>query len=362
MRSKNHMDTAILCSGIALGVYVPGLLLRDALEPDRKAEIFVLENLFPNNYKDDILRNKEAFHSNMRIAKKGHQKATDLSNHCSRERLEELFQYWISKEMREFILISGYWQAIMEQFAKIYPQYQINIACIHMDAGMANSWSNSNNVNLSWNHYRLFDGENSKINFTISQKSNIKPFREREDRILLHGGGWGMGDYEDVVRCLLNNNVMINHVMYYRKEYKKILKENLKILYLDEEWKPWERGKDGEYTYPRMAELRGEKEINISRNDLYGSVKAIVSKPGGGTLLDSLEYQIPIVFAGSLGYWEEKNAELWIDLGFGMWFDEWTRKGFSFLVLEEMHERIMKEKKVIPLLEEVIKWNSLKQQ
>ncbi len=362
MDTKRYINTAILCSGIALGVYIPGLLLRDALEPDIKAEIFVLENLFPENLQDNIIRNKEAFHSSMRIATKGHQKVTDLSSNCSDKELERLFDYWVNKEIQEFILISGYWQAIIEKFKTIYPNYQINVECIHMDAVMANSWSNSKNTKLSCNHYQLFDGENNKINFTISQKSNVKLFKEREDRVLLHGGGWGMGDYEEAIRCLLDRNLMINRVIYYKKEHKNLLNQSLVLLYLDEEWKPWVRNKDGEYTYPRMIELKEKKEMNISRDSLYGNVKAIVSKPGGGTLLDSLEYQIPIIFVGSLGYWEEKNAELWIDLGLGMWFDEWKQKDFSFLVLEETHERIKKMKAKIPLLEEVIKCNSQKQQ
>lgn len=56
------MKIAILCSGVALGVYIPGLYLCGRLrEKGTCANVFVLENLFLDEKKAESARIKPPF-------------------------------------------------------------------------------------------------------------------------------------------------------------------------------------------------------------------------------------------------------------------------------------------------------------
>jgi hypothetical protein len=68
---------------------------------------------------------------------------------------------------------------------------------------------------------------------------------------------------------------------------------------------------------------------------------AVVSKPGGGTLLDSLAAATPIVLLAPWGEPEAKNGALWEELGFGIDYHRWRRTGFDQGVLMKLHDRLL---------------------
>jgi UDP-N-acetylglucosamine:LPS N-acetylglucosamine transferase len=83
---------------------------------------------------------------------------------------------------------------------------------------------------------------------------------------------------------------------------------------------------------------------------------AVVSKPGGGTLLDSLAAATPIVLLTPWGEPEAKNGALWEELGFGIDFQRWRETGFDHRVLEDLHHRLLeaREHDIEPLVAEAV--------
>jgi UDP-N-acetylglucosamine:LPS N-acetylglucosamine transferase len=70
--------------------------------------------------------------------------------------------------------------------------------------------------------------------------------------------------------------------------------------------------------------------------------KAIVSKPGGGTLIDSLSSATPVILLEPYGNAEEKNGELWRHLGFGVPFATWQASGYDEATLARLHASLLR--------------------
>ena len=75
---------------------------------------------------------------------------------------------------------------------------------------------------------------------------------------------------------------------------------------------------------------------------MIARARAVVSKPGGCTLIDSLASGTPVILLEAYGYAERSNAEVWIALGYGITFEAWRESGFSIDVLQRLHENLRK--------------------
>ena len=105
----------ILCSGVALGVYVPALLVNHQLRARGAAtEVVVLESLFTAEKQARILQNKAAFHRDFAVAKMGQRMARDVRPNLDAQRVERLYQGWVAEERRLFIVFSGFWMPLLE--------------------------------------------------------------------------------------------------------------------------------------------------------------------------------------------------------------------------------------------------------
>ena len=107
-------------------------------------------------------------------------------------------------------------------------------------------------------------------------------------------------------------------------------------------------GPDGKLLFPPFGQVgRSIPERFNSRyeyHDFYDLASrdlAIVSKPGGATLLDSLSSATPLVFTDPFGDYEEKNAKLWEHLGFGIPFSEWRDSSFSEECIYRLHLNLL---------------------
>lgn len=83
----------ILGSGVALGVYVPPLLLKQCWETKYRVEFEVIETLFLDSKLEKIIYNKKEFHYNSRIAIKAHQKKITYDNCYDREKILKTFNF-----------------------------------------------------------------------------------------------------------------------------------------------------------------------------------------------------------------------------------------------------------------------------
>ena len=60
------------------------------------------------------------------------------------------------------------------------------------------------------------------------------------------------------------------------------------------------------------------------------------------TLVDSLASATPLVYLEPFGRHEEKNAELWMHLGFGISYSDWKAVDYSMETLEGLHRNLLK--------------------
>ena len=82
--------------------------------------------------------------------------------------------------------------------------------------------------------------------------------------------------------------------------------------------------------------------------ELVRGAVAVVSKPGGATLLESFETATPLVFLAPYGAHEAENQGLWEHLGFGLSLEAWRGSGYSLEVLERLHANLLEARRDAP--------------
>lgn len=330
MMTDNNIT--ILGSGIALGVYIPALRLRDLLKSKGYAvQVIILEQLFGSDVLKKLDINKKMFHNNFRIAEKAHQIAGDMSAYCVDELKEKLFLTWKKEKIRKFIVFSGYWMPLIDDFSKVN-KLELIVDCIHMDAVMSNSWKGQKELLGNANQIWPFDFDNNLVSSFIPYNNKISCASEGQGQLVLHGGGWGMGLLKDAYVQVSKKDYNIFRVAYNNDEYEQFLNETDNVYYMDACWKPWENLK-----YPPIYKGRSESSLD----EMLAENIAIISKPGGGTLMDSISLGKPIVFLSPLSDYEKKNAELWERLRFGISLEKWRETGYSMNILQEMKNNLL---------------------
>ncbi|NEA33883.1 hypothetical protein [Streptomyces sp. SID13031] len=330
----------ILTSGVALGVHVPGLLLADRLkEQGGTANVSVLERLLPADTLATTARSRQAFHRNFRIALAGQKLARDASVSTEEAAVEALLDSWHGRVVSRFVVFSGFWLPLVERYVAQYGEVPVDVC--HVDSVQSPSFDKAGPTSLPVQHIWLADADNLTIpcSIPVSREQPV-PWKDRDQRLLVHGGGWGMGTYRERADDLLQAGFELDMVAY---EDRDLSTEGVRYFMIDPDWHPWLD--DG---YPPFGEVvAGNQTAFHQRTGHHGSFDlcrqalATVSKPGGGTLLDSLWSATPAVLLEPFGAHEQRNADLWIELGFGVAFEQWQQKGFAVEVLEELHEALV---------------------
>lgn len=345
-----NQTVSILCSGMGLGVYIPSLLIHQQLsQRGIKSEIFVIEEYFKEDNLEKLKKNKKAFHDSFKVAVMGHKIAKgDIINNLKDNNINDLINNWEKEGRSKFIMMSGHWYKILENYINQVGQDDIIIEAVRMDNGVTPSWKNFKNEKRYFNEIWLFN-KHLKYSITVNDKELI-PFDKRQNRFLIHGGGWGMGTYQSKVKELNKKGLSLDIVAYRDNEIEDTYKEN-KYYLMDPDWSPWKRNNEGKYEFPYMYEIKeGKQRIPLkSKNyhaiyDVCMNCKGIISKPGGGTLLDSLDAGTPLIFIESIAKHEEANADLWVNLGFGVYYNQWVKSGFSIELLKKLHNNIINKR------------------
>jgi UDP-N-acetylglucosamine:LPS N-acetylglucosamine transferase len=121
---------------------------------------------------------------------------------------------------------------------------------------------------------------------------------------------------------------------------------------MDPAWTAWKKNIHNRHEYPPFSEIK-EGETVVFKNkeeyhdlfDISREAKAIIGKPGAGTLIDSFGAATPLIMLEPFGEHERKSSELWRSAGFGISYDEWKTSGFDQIILEEMHSNILEKRK-----------------
>lgn len=347
---------ALLSSGIGLGVYNPALILHKQLQ--RKgilSELLVIESFFTDDKIAKLAENRRSFHNNFKIAVTAMRMAKGgVESNIDEIKMKNLIDSWSQDNRKIFIILSGHWTNIVNEYIsqKISADTAWNnfyIDTLNLDYGIAPSWKNYNNEKQYFNDIRFFGTPDKKMEFRLSVGSEgVIPFNDREERFLIHGGGWGLGENADKIEEMNDKNILLDIVVYGKAELNSRTSKNQYYL-MDLDWNPWVKGKDGEHEFPLTYMITPSGDQLEIKFDDYQAVyslcrknKGIISKPGGGTLLDSLSSATPVIFTEALSRHEKENAKMWENLGFGITYDEWKESGFSMTVLEKLHRNIIK--------------------
>ncbi|MET1074632.1 MAG: hypothetical protein ABWY11_18440 [Umezawaea sp.] len=331
----------ILTSGVALGVHVPGLLLADRLrEQGVDVTVSVLERLLPEDKLRTTAGMKVAFHRDFRLARAGQRVASDPVAAVDPAAVSSLRARWRAEQVRQFVVFSGFWLRLVERYLSTCP-VRPRVDVCHVDSVLSPSFRRAPDVGARPIWLAHADSGRVPCRIPVSRRPPL-PWRDRADRLLVHGGGWGMGTYREQVEGLRAQGFGLDVIAY---EPADVSDQDAGVRYhmMDPDWHPWHD--DG---YPPFGEVTPGAAPEFRRStghhgsfDLCRRALAVISKPGGGTLLDSLWSATPVVFLDPFGDHERRNADLWRGLGLGLSFVDWKASGFDVGLLGEAHEALL---------------------
>lgn len=344
---------SILCSGVALGVYVPGLLLGESIARNGgDYDAFVLESLFSEDKLEMVLRNKKAFHASFRVALTGQKIPNNIGSSIDEKKKSLLFRRWQEEGRHKFIVFTGFWLNLLEEYLALagITREKAQITIFHMDAELSVSWRAAKEKLMEYPNVWIFSGEENKINGRIAVEDDcVVPFYERGERYVIHGGGWGMGTYRGQMSTIHEHNLPMDLILYDDDEYMEN-EPQIRQYLLDPSWRPWETDSQGRLQFPRFARVLDKDRLEYFSQSNHGifhlikNSRAIISKPGGGTLLDSFAAATPVIFLESFGKYEDENSRLWQELGYGITLEHFINQGCRMQLLKEMHDRIMHDR------------------
>ncbi|MBR0418674.1 MAG: hypothetical protein IJI66_05860 [Erysipelotrichaceae bacterium] len=342
----------ILGSGIALGVFVPALSLKLQLENEgHRADLLCVEELYSG--KDDVMEEtRKSFHKDFRLAQLSYRLPTRNKAAVDPQVAEEFLKRMSDELYDAAITFSGFWADLLNGLIGSCAHYNGKVFAIHMDASRSLSWKgvDTSKIKEIW-LYRL---DNKNISYTLEKAITDKT---QPDRILVHGGGWGLGEYREKIKILNELGYLLDIVIYQDDELDEADEINSYYL-LDPKWKPYH----GENEFPRLLKYQNDewidfvedrKKINPLRELIKRNI-AILSKPGGGTIYDSLVTGTPLIFSDELATYEADNRKLWEEKGFGIGFEDFILKSERDLLLKEMRDSLRDCASALPIVAEIL--------
>ena len=354
----------ILTSAVGLGAYVAALLhhalLRDA---GYRVDVEVIEGWFTDDHIERHLMHQKAFHRDFRLALAGRRMAGSVEGRLDDERINRLLTTWRRDGRTRFLVWSGYWLPVLERFTASVPDARIELDFCFSDAIESDSFRVHREPTgvvrreaWLWNWRRRALGRRLPVPAGAPLR-----FAERAPRLVAHGGGWGLGTYTDVLTELSLAGYALDVLGPSSpdwegrgprdRRYVRTPSGTLGYATRGGPHLPAARGGSPRRRGALPVELRfPAAHVNIRE------AMAVVSKPGGGTLLDSLAAATPIVLLAPWGQPEAKNGALWEELGFGIDFQRWRKTGFDHRVLEDLHHRLLEagEQDIDPLVAEAV--------
>jgi hypothetical protein len=344
----------VLGSGVALGVYVPALLTaRQLARHGVEAEALVIESLYTAAGLDMLERYRRAYHRDFSLALMGHRMTRDVRPSLDEGAVTALLRRWQAEGRRCFSVWSGFWLPVLDRYRREGAPGALAVDLCRIDAEVSATFriyqdlcdalaGEAREVWLwSWERKGLVH----QLPVTAPSDPPVVPWSEREDRLVVHGGGWGIGTYLDRVPELESTGLALDVVIHDAAEVDGG-RNGRRYFQVDPAWRAWQDERCGFPPFGEVGEAAGaaafhRREERHEIYDLLRGSRAIVSKPGGGTLIDSLAAATPLVLLEPYGYAEEANAKIWEHLGFGISYAAWKESGFSSGLLERLHHNLL---------------------
>ncbi|MNC06644.1 hypothetical protein D3C75_541620 [compost metagenome] len=181
------------------------------------------------------------------------------------------------------------------------------------------------------------------------------PASARNGRLVVHGGGWGIGTFREKLDVLESAGYELDIAAYSHEEIGEAICGR-RYYMNDPEWRTWLRNSSGQYIFPPFAEVTRDQANHFPPCDhyqegMYGVIRqasAVISKPGGGALIDSLASGTPLVLLDPFGPHEKINSDLWVKLGFGIRYDQWAETGFERGELRKLSDNLQSARSRYP--------------
>lgn len=351
----NSSSVTLLASGNSLGAYIPAMHLYTYLQSKGVGtEVHVLENLYHEEVRHKIRFTKQAFHADFSFARMGHKLAKPVDSSLDEVAVEGLLNRWKGSGVSRFAVFTGFWLPILERY-KAAVGGRLDIRLIRLDAWDTPSFKVHKQLYPSYDNVWFY--EPSKLSpgsYIASNEAEPLPYAQRAGRILIHGGGWGIGTYAGTISELRKLGHGLDVIVY---DPSEVAEDDGVTRYFGTKasWDPWRRDTQGRHTFPPMIRYIREdgvlREFPLGDYSAYTSLMrncaAVISKPGGATLNDSLSFGIPFVMLEPFGDHELHNAAYWESCGFGIRFAEWKAQGFSEHHLEGICRRLLEHRSKI---------------
>lgn len=345
----------LLASGFGLGFYVPALLIRNRLERRGvDCETVVLEHYFQSEKKRKIPESRKAYRDDFATALVAQRLPMDVRDSFDPGAIEDLLDRWEREERRDFIVLSGHWVHVLKSYERrLSDRNSLRVDLVYMDSEPSPSWRSVSRLVPDYadgyREIRLFDADRAAVPYRLPIGAEEPlPYEHRSSRIVVHGGGWAMGTYLGKLDSLRRTGAGLDIVVSEPSE-AEAGRTGDRYFLIDPAWEAWqETGPEGRHPFPPFGEVVPGRPTAFASPEehhaLFGllrEARAIVSKTGGGTLVDSLESATPLVMLEPFGSHERRNAELWERLGCGVMYERWERSGFSAELLAGLHRNLM---------------------
>lgn len=324
---------AIFCSCAGYGTYIPSLLLqKELMQYGCNTRIYVFEDFFTAERKERFLAYRKQFHNSFRFAVMASNIAADT---IQQEIVDyNLFENLLTSEkFDQYIVLYGAWVSIFE-YMEMNPD---SITCVRLDVVDTPSWRKVENADKKYETIWLLgrDGEKPKYKLYDEQKE----IRNEANKIVLHGGGWGITNHVDVIEKIKAEYEL--HVIY---STKNECRGNNIEYYMPIEWMPNLENPE----FPPLYKAVNDQKVDFRQ--LCRSCCALMSKPGGGSCLDAIQFQIPFIYLNGMAEHENENGKHLSALGFGIRFEEWMKEGCSMETIHNIQKNIFSEMQNVELL------------
>jgi hypothetical protein len=347
MKNKQAHTINIVSSIIGYGVYFPALIVFEQLKAlGYTVNIYIIERYFDENAMSEFERTKAAFKKDVRLVQIASRIPVKYTEKLSVKKTEALFQEWSNNNSTHFLCFSGLWLETLHAYKKQHPTCTID--CCRVDSAISSTWGKLNDLNeLITNDLSFFNAAEDTINYVLNiPEIQPLPYLERENTITIHGGGWDLGNFTMTTEHFSNYhvNLIVNDI---QNDFNT---KNTTLYANKPKWNPlYENG------FPPFGRIDSASNTVFKTYkkhpgilNVLAKTNAIVSKPGGMTLMDSLITETPLIFLKSVGKNENSNKKLWETLQLGIPIETWQKNDHQAATLNEMHERIVTIKKETP--------------
>jgi len=339
----------ILTSAIGFGGYIPAVIVGKQLSSRGiRTSVYVIEKFLSEEKKEVFRESRVEFRNNNRIAYLASQLPIDYNAKFEIGAMEKLFDQWKHEGASTFLCFSGLWLDVMAAYQDRFGK--IDVYCCRMDATESSTWKDRRTEMIRETFF-FFDVKKTKINYLLTLPSLVtKPFSSRENSVVIHGGGWGLGNYIHKSNAITSTSFTKKLFIFEKSEF--LPDNNNTSFYLNNpNWDPIAEDSG----FPPLGQMISHDVINYIESDEYHAAlqvindsKAIISKPGGMSLLDSIITETPLVYLETAGINEEGNKKLLESLDLGISFGRWADIGFDKEILNKLNRNLTAVKKEIP--------------